>query len=117
MITIEEATRSLDIMTGLFIIGAALAVIFTYVYAWHIRMKAKIAVSEKCEAEKQRMEAAYKADKRKMQTQHFVANYESKERIKALERKLMETEYELKLAKANYARLQSIAERINHDKR
>lgn len=116
MITIEEATRSLDIMTGLFIIGAAFAVIFTYVYAWHIRMKAKNAVSEKCEAEKQRMEAAYKADKRKLQTQHFVSNYEAKERIKALEKQLMQAEYDLKLERAKYERLQMIMEKA-HEQR
>lgn len=88
MITIEEASRSVDIIIGasLLILLAVIAISMFRVDM--IRKKASAAVSARVASVRQKMTDAHKTEIHAIETRHFAERTSANIRIRELERKL-----------------------------
>lgn len=114
MITIESATRSFDIMTGIFVlamiavIGICMMVIKNIEKTEHRKMLTEV---EKVRAE---MQKEFRIEKTKTGARKFVELYEAKQTILQMESELAKATAELTRIRADYDRLVNLSERWSH---
>lgn len=97
MITIEEASRSVDIMIGISLLILLAVVVFAMFRVDMIRKKAKAAVSARVASVRQKMTEAHKTEIHAIETRHFAERTSANIRIRELERQLakIQKEYDI----------------------
>ena len=116
MITIDAAIKSVDRLTGVFVLIMVITFIIFYIYVNHVRREESKLAFTKCKAEMKKLNKQRENEIRKIQTHNFVKSFEATERIRELEQQLADAQKELRLTQANYNRLQQIAERVSNGK-
>ena len=97
MITIEEASRSVDIMIGISLLIVIAVVAISMFRVDMIRKKAKAAVSARVASVKQKLTEAHKTEIHAIETRHFAERTSANIRIRDLERQIakIQKEYDI----------------------
>lgn len=114
MITIETATRSFDIMTGVFLLTILAVIAVCGLIVKRIEKREQRKTQEAVDLLRDQMTNEFRIEKTKCGAKTFVELFEAKETIKAMERELAEATAELCKIRADYNRLVDIAERWKH---
>lgn len=111
MITIESATKSFDIMTGIFVL-AMLAVIGIFmVIIKEIEKKEHRKTRIEIEKVRSQMQEEFRIEKTKTGAKKFVELYEAKQTIRQMETELAKATSDLCKIRADYDRLVKLTER------
>lgn len=114
MITIESATKSFDIMTGIFVL-AMLAVIGIFmVIIKEIEKKEHRKTRIEIEKVRSQMQEEFRIEKTKTGAKKFVELYEARQTIRMMEAELKEASDELARIRSDYNRLVNLTERWSH---
>lgn len=104
MITIEEASRSVDIMIGIFILTMLGVIALVFLLINHIEQREHRKMQTEVERVRREMEQTYKVEKTRIGSRNFVKLYEANETIKDLQERLRRTEKELERLKTSVER-------------
>lgn len=117
MITIESATKSFDIMTGIFVLAMLSVIGIFMVIIKEIEKKEHRKTRIEIEKVRSQMQEEFRIEKTKVGAKKFVELYEAKQTILQMESELAKATAELTRIRADYNRLVNLSERWSHGKK
>lgn len=114
MITIEEATRSVDILIGVFML-AFVAMIGIYLFISDVREnKYKKDIRDRLDAQRCKLVKEFNAQLHQLKVDHFADRTDLKFRVIELEKELKQKELENKKLQSDFERLQDAVRRAEN---
>lgn len=114
MITIESATKSFDIMTGIFVLAMLGVVGIFMMLIKEIKKKEHRKTMTEIEKVRSEMQKEFRIEKTKTGARKFVELYEARQTIRMMEVELAKATAELTRIRADYDRLVDLTERWSH---
>lgn len=114
MITIETATRSFDIMTGIFILAILAVIGICMMIIKNIEQKEHRKTRIEIEKIRSQMQEEFRIEKIRTGAKKFVELYEARKTIRMMEQELKEASDELARIRSDYNRLVNLSERWQH---
>lgn len=111
MITIESATKSFDIMTGIFVLAMLSVIGIFMVIIKEIEKKEHRKTHIEIEKVRSQMQEEFRIEKTKTGAKKFVELYEAKQTILQMESELAKATSDLCKLRADYDRLVKLTER------